>query len=405
MPVSQEIRMLDVFTKAKVRLAACCILGLPAVLSSQQPEYVPPPPPVKGTMLELRARYLFPPDIQFQGFGSVPLRDSYTSENNILLGTNRAIEYDDGYLRQDFVETTLIGGGEDGAQIVPSANSEATSNFGYFSEDQLDPNDPSALLFHRYASAPTPDVAYEGSSNGALGWELSYTRYINRKRNLGIQVGFAFNGFDSRFNDSISADLYVQEFRHRMANGEIVPDLPEPSVDDDGNVGEQQPYVGDVTREEGESGNLLEWAVREESEELIAEGATVDTKADLRSSIYSFRAGPTYSLNLGRSFGFHLGAGVSAIYFSGRFSAYEILQNPVGGENPSRGLTTTEDAEWQVAGYVDASARYHLSERISLFSGLQVQSGSSYEQENEQRHAEVDFSSQVYIHAGFGIRF
>lgn len=358
-------------------------------------------------MMEVRLRYLIPPDIQFQGLGSVPFRDSYTSENDILQGTTRGIAYDDGYLRQDFLETTLVGGGNEGEEIIPSPNGEATSNFAYFSEGQLDPNDPSALLFHRYASTPAADAEYEGSTSGSLGWELSYTKYVNRKRNLGIQVGFSHSGFDSRFNDSISADLYVQEFRHQMANGETVPGLPEPELDDDGNVVEQDPYVGTVIRDEVESGDLLEWLASGETEEMIADGATVDTKADLRSSVYSFRAGPTYSLNFGRSLGLQLGAGVSAIYFSGRFSAYEILQNPTGGEspNPSRGLTTTEDAEWQVAGYVDASAYYSFNERVSLFSGLQVQSGSSYEQENENRYAEVDFSSQVYIHAGLGIRF
>jgi hypothetical protein len=153
------------------------------------------------------------------------------------------------------------------------------------------------------------------------------------------------------------------------------------------------------------SGDLLEWAVSEETAELIAGGATVDTKADLRSSLYNFRAGPTYNVGFGERFGMQVGAGLSAIYFSGVFSAYEALQNPAGGLGPSRDLVTTSDAEWQVGGYLDASAKYNFTDRINLFSGMQVQSGSTYSQRNEDRQADVDFSAQIYVHAGLGIRF
>jgi hypothetical protein len=372
-------------------------------LFAQSPQYVPPPPPTKHMTLEIRARYLFQPDVTFQGLGTIPFRDSFRTENNLILGTERSITYDDGFLSQDYIESSLVGGTGEGSQSVPSPNSEATAYFGYVDASQVSPDDPGALIFHRYASAGSPDEELSGSSNGSVGWEINYTKYINRRRNLGIQVGFSFNGFDSRFNESISADLYVQEFRHEMAGGAEVPELP--TIEDaEGNV-TTQPYEGDVIREDVESGDLLTWIASEESEELIADGATVDTQADLRTSMYNFRAGPTYNLSLGNAFALQLGAGVSAIYFSGQFSAYEILQNPGGGENPSRALTTTDSAEWQVAGYLDASAHYLFTERVSLFSGMQLQTGSNYSQENDNRHANVDLSSQVFVHAGFGIKF
>ena len=396
--------MNNLYKKIGWLLLTGSLLGLGSHVLAQSPTYIPPPPPTKNVQFELRAKYLISPDISFKGLGTVPLGTNLEGSNNILLGTERFIDYDDGYLRQDFVSTTLVTGGTDGSESVPSTNTDATSNFSYASASQLDPSDPSALLFHRYASAGDPDVEFSGESDGAFGWELSYTKYITRKRNLGIQVGFSFNGFDSGFNKSIDADLYIQEFRHSMANGAIVPDLPDPVENEDGTI-TQDPYVGDVAREDVASGDLLEWIASEESEELIADGAVVDSKADLRSSVYNFRAGPKYHLELGRSFALSLGLGVSAIYYSGEFSAYEILQNPAEGVNPSRGLTTTNDSEWQVGGYVDASAYYNFSERVSLFSGMQVQSGSSYTQRNEEREVNVDFSSQIYVHAGLGIRF
>ena len=393
-------------TRAVLALLAIGLLILPTIASAQAPRYTPPPPPTKHVVFEMRLRYLIQPDIEFANFGSVPFLDSYELSNNIFTGSERVISYDDGELRQDYIRTTLIDGGGTNSELAPSSNSAATSNFAYEDPGQLDPADPSALLYHRYASAAPPDVVIDGGGSGSMGWELNYTKYINPKRNIGIQVGFSFNGFDSRFNDTIDADLYVQEFRHQMADGANVPDLPDPIENDDGTT-TQAPYVGDRFRETVESGDLLEWLAVEETEELIPAGATVDSRADLRSSVYNIRAGPTYAVAFGQNFSFNLGAGVTALYFSGRFSAYEILMinSEDGGVNPSRGLSTTENAEWQVGGYVDANAYYYLTERINLFSGMQVQSGSTYTQQNEEREANVDFSSQVYVHAGLGIRF
>jgi hypothetical protein len=380
--------------RAVLPLLAIGILALPAISHAQAPRYVPPPPPTKHTTVELRLRYLIQPDISFDNFGSVPFLDSYERDGNVFDGTNRTILYDDGALGQDFIRTTLIEGAGENREWVPSPNGDATANFSFQNPEHVDPAAPD-------------DLVLEGSGSGAMGWELNYTKYLNRTRNLGFQVGFSFTGFDSRFNDTIDADLYVQEFKHRMADGVNVPDLPDPIENDDGTV-IQPPYNGDLVRDDAETGDLLEWIAFEENEEMIPEGAAVDSRADLRSSVYNFRAGPTYALSMGERFSFNLGAGVSAAYFSGRFSAYEILMiTPEGsdGVNPSRGLTTTEDAEWQVGGYVDANAYYHLSERINVFSGMQVQSGSTYTQLNEEREASVDFSSQIYVHAGMGIRF
>jgi len=372
--------------------------ALPSVMA-QAPRYIPPPPPDKGVSVEVRFRYMLTPDIHFTGLGSIPFNENFRSENDIFLGTTRAIEYDDGYLRQDFVEANIVEGA-DNAQVIPSPNTAATANFGYLDAGQVGEEDPSLLTFHRYASQATPDEEFSADADSSMGWELNYTKYLRRLPNLGLQVGFSFNGFDSRFNDSIAADLWVEEYQHRMADGVPVPDLPEP--DEDGN---QPPYTGEVVREETEVTDLLEWVASSQTEELLEGGATVTTRTNLRSTMYNFRAGPTYGMAVGKRFGLQVGAGLSAIYFTGQFSAYEALNNPAGGIGPSRDMVTTNDEEWQVGGYLDASAHYQFSQRMSLFSGMQVQSGSAYSQENEGRQANVDISSQVFVHAGLGFRF
>ena len=226
------------FTNIHKRIAAPLfalgILVIPSIALAQAPKYVPPPPPTKHATLELRLRYLLSPSIEFANFGSIPMRDAYTSENNIFTGEERVIAYDDGELRQDYIQATLVEGGVEGGDLVPSPNTDATSAFGYANEGQVDPDDPGALLFHRYAAMAPADAILEGSASGSMGWELNYTKYINQRRNLGLQVGFSFQGFDSRFNDAIDADLYVQECKHRMADGAVVPDLPDPIENEDG---------------------------------------------------------------------------------------------------------------------------------------------------------------------------
>jgi hypothetical protein len=346
---------------------------------------------------------MLPPDIGFSGLGSVPFAETYDQAGNLFTGEERFSLYDDGFIAQDYVTTSLIEGGTDGLDRIPSPNTDGSSYFSYENPEQLDPDDSTALLFHRYASE-APDEIIEGSGSGSIGWEVNYTKFINRRRNIGLQVGFSFNGYDSRFNDSIDANLWVQEFRHHMLDGIDVPALPDPIENDDGTI-TQDPYTGFRTRGEEEVGDLISWIASEESEELLDGQAQVESLADFRSSLYNFRAGPTYNLSFNKYMGFQMGAGLSAVYFSGRFSAYEILMNPTGSENPSRGLTTTEEAEWQVGGYFDANAYYNIGERVSLFSGAQVQSGNSYTQFNEERHVDVDFDTQIFIHAGVGIKF
>ncbi|MGC9452310.1 MAG: hypothetical protein ACP5I4_12785 [Oceanipulchritudo sp.] len=383
--------------------ASFLLTALASTTVAQSPTYRPPPPPGNHSSLEVRLRYLIPPDVTFSGaFGKIPLEDAYSSQGGEEFGADRSLEYEDGWLRQDYVRIY----NEDGElqEIILSPNTDATAYFSYNDADQIG-GDGTSLIYSRYFTESEVTEELEGNSSGSLGWELNYTRYYGRKRNLGIQVGFAFNGFDSDFNESMQAKLYRQISSNQMADGAQVPDLPDPVENEDGTV-TQNPYTGPQFRDEGTEVSLLEWLGSEQGQELVDSDVMVDSDAELRSSVYSFRAGPTYLLTLGKRVSFQVGAGVSAIYFSGRLTAYQMLEIPDEDISISRSLAASEDAEWQVGGYVDANAYYNFNERVSLFSGLQVQSGSTYTQINEaEQQVNVDFSSQFYVHAGLGIRF
>lgn len=371
-------------------------------LAGQQPRYEPPPPPTRNYEVDIRVRYLLKPDVVFRGMGNIPFAASYETENNLFLGTERSIRYDDGFLAQDYINQQLIEG-SDLTQLVESPNAAATANFAVANPNQLPADDPNAILFHRYAAIGDADREYKADFSGSLNWEINYTRYLNSKRRFGLQVGFGVTGFDSTMRESVSADLYIREYRHLIAQG-VRPELPAPVENADGSTS-QPPYTGLRGRDEVDSGNLLEWASSELSEEVVLDGATVDSIADLRSSIYNFRMGPVYNARLFQRMSVQVGAGVSAIFYSGTFGAYEFLNNAEGTSNPSRALSVTEDNEWQVGGYIDANARYRLNTWVDFVSGVQVHSGSTYLQRNEEREVNVDFRSHMYIHAGFGVKF
>ncbi len=104
------------------------ILASATVGHGQSPRYVPPPPPTKNVSFELRLRYLIQPDVSFSGLGSIPLRDQYESEGNIFLGTERLIAYEDGYISQDYIQASLVDGGAEGTDRIPSPNTAASAH-------------------------------------------------------------------------------------------------------------------------------------------------------------------------------------------------------------------------------------------------------------------------------------
>lgn len=381
---------------------ALLVTGSTGSVWAQQPRYERPPPPTKNVTVDVRMKYLLSPDVSFGGLGNVPFSAEFATENNLLLGTERAKMYDDGYLTQDYISASLVEG-QDGGQRLPSSNTDATSSFQVSNPDQLPEDDPDSILFHRYASGASPDEEVDADYSGNINWEINYTRYFNARRRFGMQVGFGVTGFDSTFKDTVSADLYIQQFRHEISQG-TRPELSDPVEGSDGST-TQAPYTGSNTRADVDSGDLVDWLAAEESEQTIADGAIVNSSADLRSSMYNFKAGPVYNLNVFRRVSLQLAAGVSAVYYNGSFSVYEVLNIPDMELTPSRGLATSDASEWQVGGYVDANARYQLSDRMNVFSGVQVHSGSAYSQQNEEREVNIDFSSQIFVHAGFGIRF
>jgi len=377
--------------------------------------YRRPDPPALKSEVKITTRWMMAPDVTFSGLGSVTgpsIEDRTTDGTSVIDGTERLIRYDDGQVGQDYEAIELIAGSGQ-TSFIPIQDG-ATSRFGLTSNDQLIYGDGGAVTgvaYHTYSSAADPDVVYGASASSGASWEIAYARYFGAKRNLGFEVGFAFSGFDADFSEQITADLIEQEFVHDVVSGEI--DLLTPVTDADGapvldeyNQPSYTPVVGDRVREDGEP--LIDLNPNPDlgsDPVTIEDGALVEQNVDLRSAFYVFRAGTTYELDLSARWAVNLGLGVTATYVDTDFTVEEVLIGPSGASNISTGRLLASDSEWIMGGYVDASASYQFSERVSFFSGLQYLAADDFQSANEQRTADVEFKSQVHVQAGFGIKF
>lgn len=372
-------------------------LSFPIFVEAQAPAYRRPAPPTRDSTLEMRMRYMFAPDVNFQGLGNIPFRENYVQPGDPLTGAERRIDYDNGTIRQDYHAIQTEGG----TVLVPTSDN-VTGAFSYVSADQIR-DGGNALAYHLLGSQADPNAHYEGNASSSMGWEISYTRYINRARTLGFQIAFSFNGFDSSYNDLITADKLTREFIHNFQPGQQAPALPPATEGSDGST-QHPPYQGPRTRPES-GGVQIGYNPSEINESMEIDGAQVRSQMELRSSIFTVRMGPSYKLTVGQRINFNLGAGISAIYYDGKFAAFETLENADGGTVAQRTRTIDDDSAFQFGGYLDANAAYFLNQRVNIFSGVQYQGGSDYNQRNAEREVNVDFRSQIYLHTGIGVRF
>lgn len=392
--------MHPILNRKALFLSIALWLGLmPTAVDAQAPEYRRPPPPTQDAVFDIRARYMFSPDVSFSGLGNMPPRADYALPNDPISGNNRSIRYEDGQILQDY--TVIETSGADSV-AVPTSDGY-TGNFVYTNEDQIRDNG-AALAYQRLTAVGDPSREFVGNADSSIGWEMSYIRYLDRSRNLGLQIAFSFNGFDSSFNSLINSDLVVQEFIHRFKEGQTAPDLP---TSGEGDEKITNPYEGEAIRPGDGSGTQISFNPDDPNPEptVVEDGARIRALMEMRSAIYTFRAGPTYKYSIGQRINLNLGAGLSAIYYTGQFAALEQLENDNGELLATRPRTMTEESTTIFGPYLDASAAYYFNQRVSVFSGLQYQGGSDYRQRAGEREVRIDLKNQMYLQTGLGIRF
>jgi len=444
--------------RPRLRLAASCfaLVALSAAsVWGQSPTYVRPPAPSPDNEFRFVARYMFTPDVSFRGLGNIDF-GRRSSDESITggLGSHpldadgnyRTIIYDNGSIAQDFNSGVILGGDTtrpDGVPFVPAVpivgrkpsstpagiNGDSlpttdgqTGNFGFVSNDQIQ-GTPGAqqLVMERYAAVANSSAAFEGDSGISTGWELQYRRFLGDKGRFSLDVGFSFDSFDSTFGETVSANLLIERDVYNVLTGTL--DELDPALDGDGNPilddnGDPVTRFRDpvATREEG--GVLISLDPDQSGEVIEVEnGAEVIQDLELRSAFYTLRAGPSYNLSTFKNrLRFNVGAGVSAVFAHSDYAGRETLILPglsaIDGNDEVQNITRSgavsneRDSQVSVAGYVDATAAFQVTERVSLFSGMQYQTGATdFTATDEARLADIDMQEQIYVHAGMGIRF
>lgn len=285
--------------------------------------------------------------------------------------------------------------------VIPydRANVDTSTNFSYFSADQL--SDSNVLTYNSY-SAESLNQVVGGDSGLTTGWELQYTRYIGKKNNFGVQAGFTSSQFESSQAGSFETQLFRTSFDFAVTNPPI-----------EGNTNPDEPFFNGGNRPilindpdnipPTISDNPLSDPNTEISEIVTGEGMW-----DLKSASYNFRVGPIYNLTVLDNLDMSFGLGVAATYFSTELFSLEVIPLPEGEEGtPSTSANLHNDEEFLLGGYADATAVYRFTERLSMFGGVQYQATANdfSTVDDDGRSLDVDVQSNIHVRAGFGIKF
>ena len=369
-----------------VSLLACVVALAPFAVSGQT--YFRAPPEMPRNAFSIGLRFTSPVDISFSNLGTVP----FVPIDRLIDGVPIGRTYNDGHVRMD--SSFVAREGSDG-QIFDNPDG-LTVNFRIASQSQFSGTD---VVMTQYASV-SEGFAAETDSGFTGGWELQYVRDLGRKSRFGILAGFNFSSFDSSTSSAFRATLLSRSDRFAF------DDLPLPSFP--GASG----YTGPRDRIVPVGGAVsdLEFKAPLDPTGPTVEGPTLPGAADgfgswkMKTAAYNFRSGPVYDFDLGKSFNVQVGLGVAATYFAGEFAINEAISGPTG--EPTVLIDSRSNSKWLLGGYVDATANYSVSERVSVFSGLQYQVGATdYESSLGDREVKIDMSSTIHLRAGVGFRF
>lgn len=122
------------------------------------------------------------------------------------------------------------------------------------------------------------------------------------------------------------------------------------------------------------------------------------------ADLFAFKLGPYFEVPLNKTFSLSLEGGVALVYVYSKFQFNEEVATPSGLLNV-RG-SGVHDAI-QVGGYVGAKLSAALSEKVTLFLGVQFQDAGSYVHRNHLtgESAVLDLSQSAFFTSGVGYSF
>lgn len=378
-------------SKMPAFLLGALLLGLNGNLSAQNRFILRAPQELKNEF-SVSFRVMSPVDVTFSGIGNIsgPNSDQGFFSNGLVRPDStydsageQTVVFDDKTSFWQFAQQRQVGNLNDAGEFVPAYN-------GSFLQ-----------MTHYSGRALEAGISNEESGMG-LGNEFQYIRYFGQGRRFGILIAFGYSGMDAIGTGEYSAEL--QRTDYLFPTSDNLSEAP-------GNPGL---FTGTFQRPRIPTPqNPLILISTEPSlsipQDAISEGVTASGNWEMKAGIYTLRLGGIYNLRLGRRFEAQFGIGVSGLLMSTNFSSTETINAPEGSlldgaRSPSVFLENTSE-DMSVGGWVDASARYLISNRVNAFAGFQYQTGDDYTHSAEDRTLDLKTDSLMSVKAGFGFSF
>lgn len=274
-------------------------------------------------------------------------------------------EYDDGYVRRD--ESDNFGG--------------QTQYWGYENAGQ---DNGGSILFHN-SSASGIGAEREIECDPQYGLDVIYSRELGRIRNgrWGFEAGFSWTPIVLRDQHSYSGSVQRIEDAYSYTPGTIPPTAP---------------YEGKFN----EPGFVLN-DTPTRSVSTIPGGALVTGSHELDADLFGLRLGPFLEMPIGKKCSLYLSGGLALGGVSSEFSWHESVAIAGAGTLSGGGQGRKGDV---LAGYyLGAKFNVELSERATVYAGVQYQNLGEFSHRENGRRAVLDLSQSIFFSIGVGYAF
>lgn len=351
--------------------------------------------------------------VNFSGLGNIPVSPASLAEGRF---------YDNGFVNRDAPrlnevdengnQTSPLGGryqifsapAEDGSTVLVgdfrSYTPEYTRNWNYSHGNQV--TGDGRIGFDLYGASSGLGTA-AAKSDASQGFDLALSHRLGkRSRNFewGVTAGFGLSQLKADARGTVTADLRRLTDYYRVL-GDTIPTAPysAPSFSDIRNVD------GDVISPGGfEETILLTENPVEQFDVLLAGGALIDGRWQIKGAYYLGRLGPHMRWYFNERLAFSLSAGLAVAYIGTTFSSEESL-TPPEGNNPIS-IAQEEDNDKVVTGfYFTGNAEYWLRDNTGFYLGASYESLGKFNQTLNGRSAMIDVGEGSTVRTGIMLRF
>ena len=324
--------------------------------------------------------------------------------------------------------TTQVDNGNGSVTTVPVASDGKTDTWSYDNAEQA--AIPGYIQFHTYSGEVTDNGTFNQHGAGSMGIELVANHdmgTLGKKKKItwSIVGGMAINDLRSNSVHAVNASVTTVTDTYDLF-GEVAPTAPYsgPSggtisqtildstgatVNDSGGTAETQTLTNST---------LLGNIPLDRSTATTVTNTEVQDRFKVNGAYYTFRAGPSVAIPLGKRWKLNASIGAVLVYAGSEFSAEEIL-TPVFSDGvqgaPVDVLYTKSNTRLLPGYYADLSIQYNLTDTAGFYAGGVLQSSGSYKQSVssgvnaagvlDEYTTKIDMSNLNGLRAGMTVKF